>query len=1072
MSSPPDYIALKVTEQGSAQVKGNVGLSLTKGKFSISAWILYDAFSSNATIVERQGEFVFRTMDNGFFFQITGRAPVVWQSPDALNEGWYNVCVTYDTGTIRIYVDGDFKKLGSVAELTAESDKPLAIGSGLQGLITRVVIYNQALSATQVMDAQYNEPVSSLIAAYFDFSQNPPVDKGPKALPITLAPGASSVLVTPGLHLLGNSYAYPMHDAAINPGGRHDDPYSVQAWVYLERGLPDQYILANCDLDAETGMALKLSYNAGRDMFYLVSRRGTDESRPSVTSSVEVPTKTWTNVATTYDGSKLTVYVNGKAAGEQDCGPIPLSRPFGDLIIGGTFSATGNGAVKSFQGYLSRVEIWKIALSAADVAKYQDTFPGPTAEGLAASYDLTTAPTQNNANGHPVGLADGARLGQLINPAPATKRLEAPVAQAETPTLGAERLSQWREAIDHTDFLAEHGQLLDEACEADTAEFDDATSKQKIRDAYADAKRRLAAGIGSDMAVTVTRHEENGRRYLVGHDRRGSYIAYEADIVEIDECTLWKIQLLFVIIAGALDAIFGVRANLTGPGRTILRSCTRIPAIASLLANGSRMTATLIFRVISRLVSAGVLRSLIWAVVDLGFWAILRVIARMLLTFLGVGAADVIASLVATALLFIKVYSERPESCDPLPNLTVSAIKFNHDPTQSSVDALSIRRNKAIPVPIPEWTFGMLNAIESPAAYAMAEVIGKVVTVQVKFMVDTQKPVSLQVRATGGGILGAHDAFSVNFVNGVSVPEYVTLKLPHHTLANGGIRASDIQWDWQYKQGNLPWKPAQISRHRIYTMFRKPTMPWRQNANPSDSQLPWADALEYACTWASGQTNDTDALTKITQNINGGYGLQYDTNNGASFYTIQGTVNGWVFNLSSFLGLLGGGAGKGHKVNCTDCGTIVATFANLLGCNVQASVMGDYTVGFSCNKIIAIGSAQWAYPFPQGGGGLFSYHEVTWTGASGRNDHIFDACLKLDSSNDPWNWVQVAGHTAVLPTNFQFTTQPIPLNLPIATPFTEQTYRERLATNTADGIGKCTTQGQWPTTQSGRRYVI
>jgi hypothetical protein len=134
--------------------------------------------------------------------------------------------------------------------------------------------------------------------------------------------------------------------------------------------------------------------------------------------------------------------------------------------------------------------------------------------------------------------------------------------------------------------------------------------------------------------------------------------------------------------------------------------------------------------------------------------------------------------------------------------------------------------------------------------------------------------------------------------------------------------------------------------------------------------------------------------------------------------------------------------------------------------------MGAPRQCFDCNKIIPIGYTVSNYPVSSGGVGHFNYHEVAWTAATGYGDEIFDACLELDSSNDPWNWTAGAGHTAVHPTNFPFTTQPLPTPLPIATPFAAQTYRERLATNTANGITKCMPYGQWPNTQSGRRYVI
>jgi hypothetical protein len=239
-----------------------------------------------------------------------------------------------------------------------------------------------------------------------------------------------------------------------------------------------------------------------------------------------------------------------------------------------------------------------------------------------------------------------------------------------------------------------------------------------------------------------------------------------------------------------------------------------------------------------------------------------------------------------------------------------------------------------------------------------------------------------------------------------------------------------------------------------------------------ESQLPWTRALEYACTWASGSTDANGALTAITGRVNSGYGLEYDTSSGASFYTKQMRASGrWTFLLSPFLERLGGGTGTGNKVNCTDCATIVSTFANLVGANVQASRMGVPGTGFDCNKIIAIGFSAWAYPFESGGKGHFSYHEVVWTAGAGVRDPIYDACLQLDSSDDPWNWAGGGSHTPKLPTNMVFTTQSLPTSLPIATPFSDQTYRERLAMNTSLGIGACSPEGQWADTQSGRRYV-
>lgn len=1073
MATAPSYTALQVDEQGAAQVTGNLGLALNKGAFSISAWIQYDGYSSNAIILQRAGEVLFRTMDNGFFFQIEGLAPLAWQSKTDLGDDWINVCLTFDQGMARLFVNGEFQQLASVGNGTTTTGNPLLIGTGLQGLLKNVVIYNQALSPSQAMDQQFRGVDTSLIAANFDFTKNPPVDSGPKKLPISLTTGAKSVRVTPCLKLEAGGYAYPMHDEAINPGGHHTDPYTVQAWVFLRRGLPAQVVLANSDLDSDTGMSLQIVQGAAAGDYYLVSKRGSDQSGDSLTSTAKIPLTTWTNVATTFDGTTLKVYVNGVEAGSKPSGPIPTSRDYGQVVIGATFSETVTGGIDTLRGCVSHVDVWNVALTAAQIAQYQSEHPDADVTGLVGNFNLTATPTLNSANGHPVGLAGIAHIYQHVEGSLSAEPRDSRMRAALESSVSDEKLAEWREAVDFNALLANAAETIGQSREADVALFDDEESKAKIHEAYDDIERRLRLGACSEMPLVFTRHEECGRRYLIGHDRDGSFVAYEEDAAVISDCTLWEIQLIFVVIAGALDAIAGLRAQLTSESRVIFKRILRSPAVTALLAKGTKMTAAGIFSLMGAMVISGHFKSLLWAILDVGIWTIIRVIARATLKFLGIGAADVIASLIQTVVTFGVTWAQKPASCSPIPAATLANIKFNHDPTGATVDALSIRQNATQVVDPPEWRHGDTDPKQSPAAYAINQVKGKTVTIQAEFTINTNDATALQIQATGGGILGAIAPVTVNFKNGRSTPQYVTLQLPHHQLDKGGVQAVDAQWTWQFKLGSGAWTQFATSNHRIFTVLEIPTKPWIQSADPRRSQLPWVDALEYSCAWAAGKTTSGDVLKAVTEKVNGAIGLKYDTTQGASVYTgRQAGRPDQVFYLTSFLAMLGGAPGKGKVVNCRDCATIVTTFANLVGVNVQASLMANPArVGFYCNKIQAIGYTVWDYPFgPKKR--KFSYHEVAWLGATGYRDAIYDACLKFDSSNDPWNWAGGTTHTPVLPTNYQFTAQPLPTTLPIPTPFTQQTYRERLATNDATGISSCVPFGPLPYTQSGRRAVV
>jgi hypothetical protein len=408
-------------------------------------------------------------------------------------------------------------------------------------------------------------------------------------------------------------------------------------------------------------------------------------------------------------------------------------------------------------------------------------------------------------------------------------------------------------------------------------------------------------------------------------------------------------------------------------------------------------------------------------------------------------------------------------------DVELTAITFKSSPSSGpgEANALSIRQNFAAAVTVPEWVKGKSLPKDSPAAYAIAAVAGKIITIEASFATDPSGPATVDIRADGGGVLGSIDPTTITMGGGASVPEFVPLTLPHHKIGADGILRQDIQWDWFYKATDGNWVSMGVSSHRIYVVLDTPFLPWLQPPTPprSETQLPWVDALDRACLWAAGRLNALDAAIAVTQAVNGSLGLTYDVSHGASKYTQAVGPTSW-FLCTAFLAFLNRQPeGKGNVVNCTDCATIVSSFANLLGCQLAAAVMAS-PGGFLCNKIIAIGGGSaWDYPFPPAN--RFAYHEVAWTGAFSHEDRIFDACLLADNSGDPWNWTDPAlSHTPVLPLNEIFTSQDQVANLPIPTPFGATSYRERLAQNSAAGIGRCLPQGPWPNARGGRRGVF
>ena len=93
--------------------------------------------------------------------------------------------------------------------------------------------------------------------------------------------------------------------------------------------------------------------------------------------------------------------------------------------------------------------------------------------------------------------------------------------------------------------------------------------------------------------------------------------------------------------------------------------------------------------------------------------------------------------------------------------LSVEAIQFNHDTSGAACDALTIRKNYTEIVKLSEWQAGDTQHQDAPAAYAIDETTGNTVTVKVKFRITPATATSAEIRAEGGGVLGALDAQTV-----------------------------------------------------------------------------------------------------------------------------------------------------------------------------------------------------------------------------------------------------------------------------------------------------------------------
>jgi hypothetical protein len=320
--------------------------------------------------------------------------------------------------------------------------------------------------------------------------------------------------------------------------------------------------------------------------------------------------------------------------------------------------------------------------------------------------------------------------------------------------------------------------------------------------------------------------------------------------------------------------------------------------------------------------------------------------------------------------------------------IVIDAIKFNHDPSGAKHDGLNVRQNAASFIGVPEWRRLLcINPEDSRAAYAVAASKGKKITIQVSLSSNDASVTSVEVRAR------RHvKSRRVKFVAGTT--GFVSFELIDPPVRHGRVGIWDVEWHWEFRRSkHHRWHHLDTTRHRIYVVLGIPTAPWQQMPySAANTQLPWTDVLDHACRWAAGARSLDRAAALVTRSV---YGLgpsliTYDCPGGGSSHYSLGN-----FDCTAFIDRLRGGIGNGVYVNCSDCATIVSTFANALGCDLWQSRMGW---GFDLNELLGIGSSVWqtACGWPS-----FNYHEVAWEGACTAQTDVYDACLQVDGDSDP-----------------------------------------------------------------------
>lgn len=1002
-SSYGQYIALKISTDGcvSAQETGMV----VDGKhmFSIEAWIRLNGMGEGISILKKDGVFNFGVSHGKLYFRFGDLDIFQTSSKIKVNsEMWHHIAVTYDKSCLFFYVNGECAGKIAVVLSVSDTSSGYEIGFNLDGYIRFLKVYDSCLNDGDVKDAMFTSATISP-CAYFDFSCNPPVDHCRPSQQLDLTDGCRICLLEPSLYLQSTAYAEPSLSEFINPGGKQIDAYTIQASIFVTGNQSRQTIFVNGVHDINAGIALYLRYEAEQKGYRLCSLRGADTNAENkLFSSSVIPTEEWVNVAASYDGQSSRIYINGILDAQEDnVGPILLPMSQGHLLVGGMLESGKTIGLNTMQGYIRRIDIWERSLSADEVAKYADNPPFIDSEGLTDSFDFTSEPFRSTKLDIPISMNDLARFKERVTAV--SENISEPVFfHRKAIKANLEFVSREREKLD----IASLWKQVESLCTPEKLGSIENISRivgcnvsNSDMAQMKDVLTRINEG-KHDGLLSVTHYMEGVDYVIVAHYRSGSEAIARCRVDEIDDCVLRLIELLFILIGGAVSALFGIKTKLPQKAIDFIRlEILSLASVKAIISKGETLGGSDVYDLLHTLYANGKLKPLLLLIVDLGFWSLIRFLAKAVLTFMGIGWVDTIASLVATAVTFTLRFIDYVKHCIPLPSVTLESITFNHDTTRNDISALNIRKNSNKTVFRPEWVNA--GSINEPVAYAISRM--NAVQIKARFRMSFISPLTISLRANAGAgnPLGNMDEVVVILFPGIS--REVSFYINHANIGNLPIgRIRNLQWNWEYKDPITGvWQNIQVTTHDVYFLKDIPTHPWNQNS--SENLLwPWSDFLEISSQWlpVNGVDQNENLAPFFTKGINA-CGMQY------SGFCIFLNIS--QFNLSSFITEYNTNRFQ-PMIECSECASLMKLCCSLWGGEDLSIIYFANNHGVVTSVLQAIGLQEWNKH-------NWAYHVIATDGNIPTNQHnkVYDCCIHLDGSTDPWDILPFPVYDPILP---------------------------------------------------------
>jgi hypothetical protein len=344
-------------------------------RLTAAAWVKLNSASGDQRIV---GAATTSTIDGWGFgtrgaellFNTFGVKEYVSSGANLQTGRWYHVAAVFDSSgskTMQFYLDGQplGAAIADVAPGRPDTSDSLLVGEAWHGIIDDLTILNAALGPAQMSELYYAAPVLHL---RFDDAH------GATSFTNDANPANPGTCAGAGCPLTGEAIKGQIGLAAQFDGQQNLVTVPDSTDLHLDRFTIGAWIKPSAMQSSDSGdthhVFRKVDWDAGKDLdLYLTSDQNAHIFWQCQLLYYQADTATplikdhWNNVVATYDGNKLSIYLNGVLSGSAPAGgSCPNDKP---VYI------ANNGADpepwSAFGGALDELSVYNHALTASEI---------------------------------------------------------------------------------------------------------------------------------------------------------------------------------------------------------------------------------------------------------------------------------------------------------------------------------------------------------------------------------------------------------------------------------------------------------------------------------------------------------------------------------------------------------------------------------------------------------------------------------------------------------------------------------------------------------------------------------